>query len=114
MKKKLICMIVTVCIVLCSMPITSYAFATGIAVSTKDALFSAVADEREPEIYLSSDIDIDSTLQINRRVTLNLNGYVLRMTGDASVIKVNPSGYLILLDSRKDAVHKFTPNSDGL
>ena len=114
MKKKLICMIVTVCIVLCSMPITSYALATGIAVSTKDALFSAVADEQETEIYLSSDIDIDSTLQINHRVTLDLNGYVLRMTGNDSVIRVNPTGLLVIRDSRKNTVHKFTPNSDGL
>lgn len=114
MKKKLICMIVTVCIVLCSMPITSYAFATGIAVSTKEALFSTVADERRTEVYLNSDIDIDSTLQINHRVVLDLNGYVLRMTGNDSVIRVNPTGLLVIRDSRKDAVHKFTPNSDGL
>lgn len=114
MKKKLICMIVTVCIVLCSMPITSYALATGIAVSTKDALFSAVADERRTEVYLNSDIDIDSTLQINHRVTLDLNGYVLRMTGNDSVIRVNPTGLLVIRDSRKNTVHKFTPNSDGL
>ena len=57
-----------------------------------------------------------------RSVTLDLNGHVLQMTGNDSdpVIEVMKNsngvgiGKLTLTDSDSDAVHKFTPNTDGL
>ena len=43
-----------------------------------------------------------------------MNGFVLQMTGNKSVIKVESSGDLTIQDSDPSKSHRFTPNSDGL
>lgn len=64
--------------------------------------------------YSVRSIDITSPLTITGNVTLDLNGYVLKMTGAGSVIYVGPGATLTLTDSKPRAIHKFTPNADGL
>ena len=59
-------------------------------------------------------IEISSTLTITGDVTLDLNGYVLKMTGPGSVIHVESGGSLTIVDSKPRAVHKFTVKEDGL
>lgn len=83
-------------------------------VSTKDALTSALGDSNISKITLKQDIHISDTLTVNRAVTLDLNGFVLRMTGDDSVIKVEQGGNLTIADSDKNTAHKFAQNTDGL
>ncbi|MFQ7775271.1 MAG: InlB B-repeat-containing protein, partial [Anaerotignum faecicola] len=61
-------------------------------VSTKDELASALEDSNISKITLEKDIDISDALTVNRAVTLDLNGVVLRMTGEGSVIKVGQGG----------------------
>ena len=82
-------------------------------VQTAKELTDALAGEAET-IQLVGNIDIQSTLTVNRTVTLDLNGKVLQMTGSGSVIKVEGSGNLTLTDSNTTAVHKFTPDTNGL
>ena len=96
--------------------ITVPASAAETKVSTEADLTSALADSSISEIKLKSDIDINNTLTVtvNRIVTLDLNGFVLRMTGQKSVIKVESNGDLTIKDSNASASHRFTPNSDGL
>ena len=79
-------------------------------VSTAEELTAAIADVNFDTVRLASDINIDTTLTVNRTVTLDLNGKVLQMTGSGSVIKVESSGNLTLTDSNTAAEHKFMPN----
>ena len=65
-------------------------------VATADELTDALADSSISGITLKRDIDIGSTLTINRTVTLDLNGCVLKMTGGGSVIKVESGGDLTI------------------
>ena len=79
-------------------------------VTTAQELTSALADSSISRITLKGNIDIGSTLTVNRTVTLDLNGNVLKMTGGFSVIKVESGGDLTIADSTPNKVHKFNPN----
>ena len=83
---------------------------TATEVSTAEELTAAIADVNFDTVKLAADINIDTTLTVNRTVTLDLNGKVLQMTGSGSVIKVESSGNLTLTDSNTAAEHKFMPN----
>ena len=79
-------------------------------VATAEELTGALADSSISRITLTGDIDIGSTLTVNRTVTLDLNGCVLKMTGGGSVIKVESDGNLTIADSNKTTQHNFNPN----
>lgn len=79
-------------------------------VATAEELTGALADSSISGITLKRDIDIGSTLTVNRTVTLDLNGCVLKMTGGGSVIKVESDGNLTIADSNKTTQHNFNPN----
>ena len=83
-------------------------------VSMKDALTSALGDSNISKITLKQDIAISDTLTVNRAVTLDLNGFVLRMTKEGSVIKVEQGGNLTIADSDTDKAHKFVQSTGGL
>lgn len=78
-------------------------------VATADELTDALADSSISGITLKRDIDIGSTLTVNRTVTLDLNGCVLKMTGGFSVIKVESGGDLTIQDSNITTRHNFNP-----
>lgn len=83
-------------------------------VSTKDELTSALGDSTKDTVKLTADIIIDTTLTVNRAVTLDLSGFVLQRTGEGSVIKVGQGGELTIADSDTDKEHKFAQNTNGL
>ena len=83
-------------------------------VATAEHLTDMLADSSVVKITLAENIDIDSTLTVNRTVTLDLDGNVLKMTGSGSVIKVESGGSLTIQDSSTSTPHKFTPGGDGL
>lgn len=83
-------------------------------VATADELTDALADSSISGITLKGNIDIGSTLTVNRTVTLDLNGCVLKMTGGFSVIKVESGGNLTIQDSNKTTQHKFNPQCKDL
>ena len=84
------------------MPVT---YAAAGEVSTEQELIDALDGESISTIKLMDNVNIASTLTIDRNVTLDLNGMVLRMTGSDSVIEVK-SGTLTLEDSNSSAEHK--------
>ena len=61
-------------------------------------------------LKLLNDVDYGKPMSVGANLTIDLNGYVLKMTG----IKVEKGVHLTIIDSRSDAEHKFTPNTDGL
>lgn len=79
-------------------------------VTTAEELTAALADSSISRITLTGDIDIGSTLTVNRTVTLDLNGCVLKMTGSDSVIKVAADGDLTIQDRNTTTQHKFNPH----
>lgn len=79
-------------------------------VTTASELTGALADSSISGITLKGDIDIGSTLTVNRTVTLDLNGNVLKMTGRGSVIKVESGGNLTIADSNTSTPHNFNPD----
>ena len=86
--------------------------ATVTEATTASGLTDAVAAGGTVKLML--DIAISESLSVDRTVTLDLNGKVLKMTGSGSAIKVESNGDLTLMDSAPTAEHKFTPDENGL
>lgn len=63
--------------------------------------------------YLCNNVNLTHPLVIQGDVTLGLNGFVLKITGSGSVIKIE-SGTLTLVDSHPAAIHKFVKEATGL
>ena len=79
-------------------------------VTTAEELTAALANSSISGITLKGEVEISSTLTVNRTVTPDLNGNVLKMTGGFSVIKVESGGDLTIADSTPNKEHKFNPN----
>ena len=80
---------------------------------TAQELTNALANESVAEIQLAENIEISNTLTVNRAVTLDLNGYVLKYVSanNGSVIVVEGGGQLTIEDSNTSKPsHKFNPN----
>lgn len=115
MKKRILSILLTLCMLFCLVPTTAFAAGeTNRKVETEQELVDALADSSVDIITLKNDIAIGTTLTILRKVTLDLNGYVLKMTGSGSVIildnKSGITGDLTLIDSNPTAEHKFKVN----
>ena len=115
MKKRILSILLALCMLFCLVPTTAFAEGeTNRKVETEQELVDALADSSVDIITLKNDIAIGTTLTILRKVTLDLNGYVLKMTGSGSVIildnKSGITGDLTLIDSNPTAEHKFKVN----
>ena len=112
MKKRILSILMTLCMVICFVP--TGVFAEDIAfknVASAAELKNALADSSVPGIRLTKDIVTDEAFSVTRTVTLDLNGYMLKMTGNDSVIRVEKKnqkiGDLTLIDSRPTTEHRF-------
>ena len=112
MKKRILSILLTLCMVLCLAP--TGVFAEGETfknVANAAELKSALADDSVPGIRLTSNIVTGEAFSVTRTVTLDLNGYMLKMTGNDSVIRVEKKnhkiGDLTLIDSRPTTEHRF-------
>ena len=86
---------------------------TATEVSTAEELTAAVADSKVNTVKLTGDISISNSLTVNRAVTLDLNGHVLKYgsANNGSVIVVENGGQLTIEDSNTSNLsHKFMPN----
>lgn len=79
-------------------------------VATADELTAALENNANDTVKLTADITIGTTLTVNRTVTLDLNGNVLKMTGSDSVIKVEADGDLTIQDRNTTTQHTFNPH----
>ena len=107
MKRRLLPILMTLVLV-CALPIWA-AFVTSGDV-TNPLLTTAAASEMALQerinqanagatITLNSNTEIAATLQITKNLTLDLNGHVLKMTGDGSVLEVSDRATLTITDS---------------
>ena len=120
MKRRLLPMMMTLVLV-CALPIwaafvtsgdvTNPLVCTAGATSPPDnaatRLKSAISNGGD--VRLTEDIEISETLVVTRDVTLDLNGHVLKMTGNSSVLRVKKDGpdtvALTITDSRPQNPH---------
>ena len=82
-------------------------------VGNESALTAAIANSAVSTVKLTGDISISNSLTVNRTVTLDLNGHVLKYgsANNGSVIVVENGGQLTIEDSNTSNLsHKFMPN----
>ena len=117
MKKQLVSILFALCMVLCLVPLA--AFAEGETekvqeVTDQATLVTAMASDNVTTVKLAADINTDATLTVDRTVTLDLNGFVLKYQNDSqrgSVIVVENGGQLTIEDSNTSNLsHRFNPN----
>ena len=88
-------------------PLVSTAGATSSEESAVEKLKLAISNGGT--VQLTEDIEITQTLYVERSMTLDLNGHVLKMTGDGSVLRVEEGPHpvtLTITDSRSDTSHE--------
>ena len=118
MKKQLVSILFALCMVLCLVPLATFAEGETEnvqAVTNQTDLFNAVAGNTVTTVKLAADISISSSLTVTRPdVTLDLNGFVLKYQNDSqrgSVIVVENGGQLTIEDSNTSKPsHRFNPN----
>ena len=76
-------------------PLVSTAGATSPPDTAAARLKSAISNGGD--VRLTEDIEISETLLVTRDVTLDLNGHVLKMTGDGSVLRVKKGPHPVTL-----------------
>ena len=112
MKKRILSILLTLCMVLCLVSTSVFAednmAASGTAeVSTAAELVSAIREASYGTVKLTSDITIYTTLVVNRTVTLDLNGYVLKYSSSAGHVITVSSGILTIENSDYTKSHNF-------
>ena len=98
MKKRILSILLTLCMVLMLCPVT--AFAANDDATELQSLLSGGGT-----VTLDKDYTIDSTLDVDRTVTLDLNGHVIKMTGSGTVIIIGSQANLTMIDSNNTATH---------
>lgn len=109
MKRRILSIMLTICMVLSLMPTTVFAQTENSTAVTKEYLQNnswvltggETADEMA-YFYLDENIDVDSAITVKGYVTLDINGHVLNNPNDIQVIKVgnySDKGYLTIQDS---------------
>lgn len=113
MKKRILSIMLTLCMVLCLVSTSVFAednmAACGTAeVSTAAELVSSIREASYGTVKLTSDITIYTTLVVNRTVTLDLNGYVLKYgSSSAGYVITVSSGILTIENSDYTKSHNF-------
>lgn len=80
---------------------------TFLEVATSEELNNALTSDTAV-IRLTGDIEITAYMTVQRAVTIDLNGHLLKTTsGVSNLIHVTQNGELTLVDSNPNAVHKF-------
>lgn len=97
MKRRILSIVLTICMVLMLLPITVFA-------ADSDATELQNLLNNGGTVTLSKDYTIDTTLDVKNTVTLDLNGHTITMTGSDGVIVVSWCN-LTLQDSNKTATH---------
>ena len=122
MKRRLLPILMTLVLV-CALPIwaafvtsgdvTNPLVCTAGATSSEESAVEKLklAISRGVDAQLTEDIEITQTLYVERSMTIDLNGHVLKMTGDGSVLRVKKGPHPVTLtikDSRPQNPHTET------
>ncbi len=117
MKKRIVSILLTLCMVLCLVPTAVFAEAapTGTAL-TQESIKKLESYGwyvlEDDTYYLSEDVTLDLPLDIKGAVTLDMNGHALELGG--KYIRCIGSNELTLTDSNSSVEHKFRVEDSGL
>ena len=118
MKKRMLHILLTLCIMLCFVPTATLAAGTpnGTALTQESIKNLEILNGwyilRNDTYYLAEDVTLDLPLNIKETVTLDLNGHVLELGGNC--IQCIHSSELTLTDSGSSVEHKFRVEDSGL
>ena len=116
MKRRLLPILMTLVLV-CALPIWAAFVTSGDVTNPLVCTAGATSSEESAveklklaissgvDAQLTEDIEITQTLYVERSMTIDLNGHVLKMTGDGSVLKVGDRATLTITDSRPQNPH---------
>ncbi len=119
MKRRLLPILMTL-ILVCALPIWAAFVTSGDVTNPLVCTAGATSSEESAveklklaisnggTVQLTEDIEITQTLYVERSMTLDLNGHVLKMTGDGSVLRVEEGPHpvtLTITDSRPQNPH---------
>lgn len=109
MKKRIFSILLTLCMALCFMPKGVFAEGETVKnVATAQELVDALADIRNDTVRLTASITFNGNLTVERAMTLDLNGHVLRYYNpERACGDIEVTGDLTIIDSNPDTVHKF-------
>ncbi|HAX83717.1 MAG TPA: hypothetical protein DCY15_04345, partial [Ruminococcaceae bacterium] len=100
-KNKLLTILLTLCMVL--LPASISAFAANSTVKNESELKAALENADCTDIKLGGNIETTWELDVDRTVTLDLNGYILSCSStDENIIRVRNNGSLTVKDSGTD------------
>lgn len=109
MKKRVLSILLALCMALSLLPALAFAQQTVGQAATAEELTAALADSGSDVVQLTADIAITTGLKVRRNVTVDLNGYVLRYDEAAdpdSIFRVAAGKTLTMTDSRPTATHE--------
>ena len=87
------------------------ALCVGASAETVENDFYEALNVPNGSIKLENDFVFENVMEVNHNLTIDLNGYVLRIPKS---ICVNSGGNLTITDSNPAVPHNFEPNADGL
>ena len=103
MKKRILSIVLAICLVLSCVPITVFA-------ANSDATALQALLDKGGTVKLTRDYTIDTTLNVRNTVTLDLNGCVIRINTSKKRIRVSGSNaHLTLTDSSPTTKHDGLP-----
>ena len=113
MRKRILSILLALCMVICLVPIS--VFAEGVYDAADEHLRYALNDTAYSVFRLINNIIINQPLEITREVTLDLNGYMLQKYESGSVFVIKDGGHLTIIDSNPtETTYKFKDNGSGL
>ena len=109
MKKRIFSILLTLCMALCFMPKGVFAEGETVKnVATAQELVDALADIKNDTVRLTASITFNGNLTVERAMTLDLNGHVLRYYNpERACGDIEVTGDLTIIDSNPDTEHKF-------
>ena len=103
MRKRMVALLAAALMALCIAPATARAEGTGATPANETELLSALEDEGVGTIALADDITLASTaLDVDRALTLDLNGHTLSVTGYVGDHQDNPPCRSIVVETSGD------------
>lgn len=115
MKKRVLSILLALCLALSLLPSVVFAQETVGQAATEAELTAALADSANEAVRLTADITITTDVTVSRSVTLDLNDHVLTLTGESLFFTVSGQDTKVTLTDSAETktARKFSINQDG-
>ena len=115
MRKRVLSILLALCMALSLLPTVVFAQETVGQAATEAELTAALADSANEAVRLTADITITTDVTVSRSVTLDLNDHVLTLTGESLFFTVSGQDTKVTLTDSAETktARKFSINQDG-